>query len=145
MFELVLPPVVNTVAYSQIEKAAHATQSPAYGLFLIMLVENGEVGKCNASNDCGPMQVNTMHYTDLHKRFGLDADTIINTVEGNVLAGAIVLREKLNICLNKPNAHQHDIFYNIACYHNFKEPHRSRYRQKLVTWHEKIERTLPNG
>ncbi|WP_299197691.1 hypothetical protein [uncultured Amphritea sp.] len=145
-----LPPIettTNVVTYEMIERAARLTETPILGLYLILKVEGGTVGECNATNDCGPFQVNRQHYNDLEK-YGLSRSLIINNAYGNTLAAAIIFRQKLNVCGAYTN---YDWFDKLACYHSFTPKFRLKYRTKLIKKAEKllppktINRFLANG
>lgn len=139
-------PATSTVTYAMIERAAEFTETPILGLYLILQVENGKVGECNATHDCGPFQVNRQHYGDLEK-YGIPRTAIINNAYGNTLAAAIVLRQKLNVCAYS----NYDWFDKLACYHSFTPKFRLRYRSLLIKKAEKllprdtIKRFLANG
>ena len=126
-------PVSNVVTYEMIQRVSRITKTPVLGLYLILRVENGIIGECNRTNDCGPFQVNKQHYQEL-REYGLTEHAIINNALANALAAGIILRQKLNSCANKG----YDWFGKIACYHNFKDRYRNAYRQRLIRYAQDI-------
>ncbi|WP_286241262.1 hypothetical protein [Neptuniibacter halophilus] len=135
-----LPPVeapVNTVTFEMIEAVAKITKTPVLGLYLVLQQEKGTLGKCNATNDCGPFQVNRQHYSEL-RAYGLSEKAIIHTAWGNALAAGIILRQKLNICKKKG----YDWFGQVACYHSFTPKYRLTYRYHLIRHGEKLKRQI---
>ncbi|SIQ99135.1 hypothetical protein [Marinobacterium stanieri] len=125
-----LPPV-EPITYQMLEEVSQITQTPVLGLYLILQVEGGTTGECvprKYNSDCGPFQVNTMHFDELHSEFGLTRHNIVSSTKGNALAAGAILNRKLKICIKR----NYDWFGRIACYHNFNAPHRDRYRKRLI-------------
>lgn len=135
-----LPPTEappNTVTYEMISRVAEVTKTPVLGLYLILKQENGTLGQCNATKDCGPFQVNRQHYDEL-TAFGLNEKLIVNSAWGNAYAAGIILRQKLNVCSKR----NYDWFGKIACYHSFTPEYRLKYRAHLVQHAKKLKKGL---
>jgi hypothetical protein len=119
-------PQQNVVTYAMISQVAKVTKTPVLALYLIYKQEAGTIGKCNATRDCGPFQVNRQHYKELSE-FGLSESDIINTAWGSAYAAGIILRKKLNVC----NQRNYDWLGKISCYHSFTPKFRLIYRGHL--------------
>lgn len=135
-----LPPTEappQAVTYEVISRVAKVTKTPVLGLYLVLKQENGALGQCNQTNDCGPFQVNRQHYPELRK-FGLTEKMIINDVWANAYAAGIILRQKLNICSKR----EYDFLGQIACYHSFTPKYRLKYRAGLYKHAVKLKKEL---
>lgn len=126
-----LPPLPvtthNTVTYEVVEYAAQVTQTPVLALYLILQQEKGEIGKCNATRDCGPFQVNKQHFGEL-QQLGLTPAMVIHSALGNALAAGVVLKGKLRTCYPRG----YDWFGAVACYHSKTPEYRLTYRSHLI-------------
>lgn len=109
-------------------EASNRYSVPLRALIAVWLTEGGTLGRTslnkNKTEDHGPMQINTVWVTKLHKDFGITRDMITNDFCWNVMAAAYILRYEINMAGGS-------LWDGIGHYHNRKAQFKYPYIQRV--------------
>ncbi|MQP68218.1 transglycosylase SLT domain-containing protein [Niveispirillum sp. SYP-B3756] len=119
--------------------AAASYGVPPESLVLILGVERGKVGSesnnLNNTKDLGPMQINSIHVSELSQIMGIDMETIKNRIRDdgcfNVTVAAMLLRKHLD--------RDKDILLAMGSYHSRTPDIRDNYIRKIYKVAERLK------
>ncbi len=127
--------VENTpLTYECLKDAAAQFGHTIKTLSLILAVEGGKVGQCssntNGSVDCGPAQINSIHFPQLARITGMTPDQVRDAVTSdgcfNIYVGAYLLRKTTNSANG-------DLLTGIGHYHSYTPYYMNRYIDRVQT------------
>lgn len=119
---------------AELAAARHAV--PQEVLAAVWAVEWGDVGACNSTHDCGPMQVNRQHFAELATR-GVSAETVIHDPCTNFDVAAGLLRRHYD--------RLHSWYAAMGRYHSATPAVAAAYLKKIDRALERQRRSIPSG